>query len=112
MKDGIEYYGLCAALILAGILLYGIGNLAFGKKQHGGKRLILLVFGVCASGMGGLLIAASVVFWSDGTSRIFVCLLFAAGLALVGSGGYATWLSFSGDNAKIEKAFDSLLGGL
>lgn len=99
---------LYLAIILFGVFLYAAGNFLFGKKRHGGKRLILLVAGLFAIGMAVLLGCISIAQRDEGAGLFFVVFLFLFGLVALVVGIWLVIRSFSADAKTIEKTFDSL----
>lgn len=111
MMDNPKYYLAYGALLLAGILLYGVGNLALGKRRQGGKRLVILIAGLFMIGMAGVVGWCVVSLWSDAKSWkgcVGAGLLALLGAAGVGGGVHFLFLAFSQNMKKVDKTFDSI----
>ncbi len=98
MNEFLLEIAFYAGFLLGIFVLYAFGNVLFGKKTLGGKRLVLFVVGLVMGGMGGGLIylipEMNRPFWS-----VILGLFFLIGSALF------LFTSVFGSNKKVNKTF-------
>ncbi len=94
-------------IIVVGALLFYVGNVVIGKKNRGGKRLVVLVAGLIMAGIGALLVR--VVYDGDFT-QWYIWLFLVFGLC----GGFAgllfVYIALLGKNKTLDEAFRRVLG--
>jgi hypothetical protein len=106
MNEYIAYLGL----VVLGFFVFALGNLLLGKKQNGGKRFVICLAGAFLTGIGAIILL--VVYKAGDWSEAFTWCLSVGGLGALASGGYLVVSSVKAKNEKIEKVFDSILGGV
>jgi hypothetical protein len=106
MNELVAYLGI----VILGILVFALGNLLLGKKKNGGKRFVIFLAGAFLTGLGAMiiLVASKAGDWSEA----FTWCLSVAGLFGLLIGIWLVASSVKATNEKIEKVFDSILGGL
>ena len=105
MNELLAYLGL----VFFGILVFALGNLLLGKKGNRGKRFVICLAGAFLAGLGSMiiLVACKAGDWSEA----FTWCLSAGGLSALAIGVWLMVSSVKAKNEKIEKVFDSVLGG-
>jgi len=102
----ILYY---VAISIVGIILYFIGNFFFGKRNEGGKRLIVAVVGIIFGVVGYWMIS------SCGNALLnerFPDGLYAIlGIMIFGFGVYLFLVALFASQNRINKWFDGVLSG-
>ena len=105
MNETLSYLGI----IILGILVFAIGNLVLGKKRNGGKRFVICLAGAFLTALGTIIIFVAVK--AGDWNEPFTWCLSAGALAILPLGIWLTVSGISAKNEKIEKVFDSILGG-
>lgn len=94
-------------IIVVGALLFYVGNVVIGKKNRGGKRLVVLVAGSIMAGIGALLVR--VIYDGDFTQWYpWVFLVF--GLCAGFAGISFIYIALQGKNKTLDEAFKRVLG--
>ncbi|MBL9187760.1 MAG: hypothetical protein JNK23_09800 [Opitutaceae bacterium] len=108
--DLLTKTGAYLALGLAGGFLFLVGNLVFGWRNEGGRRLLLFTFGA-----GALLIAELLrsYFWPAVTALLFPeALGIFVPVILFPFGGIMVSVALIGSNDWVRFAFGAILRGL
>jgi drug/metabolite transporter (DMT)-like permease len=106
MNEYIAYLGL----VILGFFLFFLGNLLLGKKNNGGKRFVICLAGAFLSGIGAIILLGA--YKAGDWSEAFTWLVSAGGLSALALGLWWMLWSVKAKNEKVEKVFDSILGGI
>jgi hypothetical protein len=98
---------ICLAIIAVGWLIFAIGNRVFGRKNEGGKRLLLFVAGLAFGFLGAFLCRES---WSAVEAEKYpMALVFYLGVGSVAGGVYFFGASIFASGKALDEAFETLL---
>ncbi len=93
--------------MLAGLILYWVGNRVFGHANRGGHRLISFMAGIASIVFGAIILLA---FMRDTQSAnrgvIILCPIFWL------TGAYLIYMSVRANNRKIEAVVDDMTRGI